>query len=246
MFMSTLAVDKRWRDLYKIGAIAAIISELVIFLGIVAYVIAPYTPGTTSTESIFLLLQDNRLAGLLSLDILLLLGTLISLLVFLALYVSLKQVNESYALIALALGIVGVFLLVPGRPIPELVALSGKYVNAATDSDKSQYLAAGTALLAQFDGINWFMSTLLGGFSLLISSTLMLQSNLFSKFTAYVGLATNIAACGFFLPGIGIVLLFLTLPGYMLWYFLLARHFFQIAAGLPSGYRADKMSRSEA
>lgn len=244
--MPTTTVDLRWKELYKIGGIAAIISEFVIFLGIAGYVIAPYSPGTQSTASIFLLLQDNRLAGLVSLDILLLLGTLISLLVFLALYVSLKQVNESYALIALALGVVGVVLLVPGRPIPEIVALSGKYVNAATESDKSQYLAAGTALLAQFDGINWFMSTLIGGISLVISSTLMLRSNLFTRFTAYVGLATNIAACGFFLPGIGIVLLFLTLPGYMLWYFLLARRFFQIAAGLPIGYRADKTSPSVA
>jgi len=37
-----------------------------------------------------------------------------------------------------------------------------------------------------FDGIGWFMNTLLGALSLLISSILMLRSNIYNKSTAYV------------------------------------------------------------
>ena len=50
--MTTTTVDPRWRDLYRIAGIAAIISELVILLGFVTYFIFPYAPGTQSTESI--------------------------------------------------------------------------------------------------------------------------------------------------------------------------------------------------
>jgi hypothetical protein len=54
-------------------------------------------------------------------------------------------------------------------------------------------------LLALFNGTNWFMNTLLGGISLLISSLLMLRCNLYSRATAYVGIFTNAVVCGFFL-----------------------------------------------
>ncbi len=229
--MDTSTNDLRWKDLYKIAGIAAIVSEIVIFLGIVTYFIWPYAPGNNATESIFLLLQKDPLGGLVSLDLFLFVGNLFSIILFLALYVSLKRVNESYALIALAFGLIGVVLLIPSRPIIELVSLSGSYASATTEAAKSQYLAAGTSLLAMFDGIGWFMNTFLGALSLLISSILMLKSNIYSKSTAYVGIITNVVVCGFFIPNLSIFLLFLSLPGYMIWYFLLAKKFFQMSRG---------------
>ncbi len=220
--------DPRWRDLYKIAGVAAVISELVILLGFVTYFIWPYTPGKNPTESIFLLLQNDPMGGLVSLDLFLFIGNLFSLMLFLALYISLRQVNESVALIALAIGLIGLILLIPARPILELYNLSKAYALASTEAEKSQLLAAGTSLLAQFDGIGWYMNTLLGGLSLLASSILMLRSTLFSKATAYVGIVTNLILCLFVIPSISIFMLFLCLPGYMIWYFLLARRFFQL------------------
>ena len=71
-------------------------------------------------------------------------------------------------------------------------------------------------------------NTVLGGISLLVSSLLMLRSNIFSKATAWVGIVTNVALF-FFLPGtIGTLLLFLSLPGYMVWYIQMARRFFRM------------------
>lgn len=221
-------VNPQWKGLYKIAGVAAIISELVILLGIITYFIYPYTPGKDTTESILLLLQIDPLGGLISLDIFLFIGNLFSVFLFLVLYVSLRQVDESVALIALVVGLIGAVLLVPARPILELFHLSSSYVVATTESEKSQILAAGTTLLAQFDGIGWYMNTLLGGLSLLASSFLMLRSDLFSKATAYVGIATNLVLCAFVIPPLSILMLFLSLPGYMTWYFLLARRFFQL------------------
>lgn len=227
--MESPALDSRWKVLYRVAAVAALVSELTILLGLVTYFIWPYAPGNQSTESIFLLLQTNILGGLISLDLFLLLSNLFGVMLFLGLYASLRSVNESYALIALVMGLIAIILLVPARPIIELLSLSRLYVSATTEAARSQYLAAGDALLALFDGMGWFMNTLLGALSLLTSSLLMLRSRLFTKSTAYVGIVTNLAVCGFFIPVLGKLLLFLSLPGYIIWYFQLARKFFQMA-----------------
>ncbi len=230
--MNMESVDPRWKDLYKMAGIAAIVSEIVILLGIVTYFIWPYAPGTKSTESILVLLQSNPFGGLVSLDLFLVIGNIFSILLFLSLYVSLKKVNESYALIALAVGLIGVVLLFPSRPIFELFALSARYAAATTETAKNQYLASGDTLLTLFGGTGWFMNSLLGAISLLVSSLLMLRSSVYSKSTAIVGIITNVVVCGFFLPVIGTFLLFLSLPGYMIWYFQLARKFFQMGRGV--------------
>ena len=229
--MTIKTQKSRWKEIYTIAAIAAILSEIVLMIGIATVFIYPYAPGNISTESIFLLLQNDKLGGLISLDFHLVLGNLLGILLFLALYVSLKQVNNSYALIALVLGLIADVLIIPARPISELFSLSGLYATASTEVAKSQYLAAGEVLLSQFNGTGWFMNTFLGGFSLLISSLLMLRSGVFSKSTAYVGIITNAAVCLFFIPGIGMLFLFLSLPGYMIWYFQLTRRFLKLAQG---------------
>ncbi|MHC1740090.1 MAG: DUF4386 family protein [Anaerolineaceae bacterium] len=227
--MNIETTNSRWKDLYKIGAIAAIISEVILFIGIVAYFIYPFAPGKLSTENIFLLLQKDKLGGLISLDFHLLLGNLFGIILFIALYISLKQVNQSYALIALVLGLVADILIIPARPISEMFALSGLYANATTEVARSQYLAAGEALLQVFNGTSWFLNTLLGGLSLLLSSLLMLRGNVFSKSTAIVGIITNAAVCLFFIPTVGTFFLMLSLPGYMIWYFQLTRKFLKMA-----------------
>ena len=197
-------------------------------MGLVTYFIWPYSPGRLSTEDIFLLLHKNPLGGMISLDLFLLIGNLFSVFLFLALYFSLKPVNESYALITLAVGLIGLVLLIPARPIPELLSLSKAYSATTSQAERSQLLASGGALLALFGGIGWFLNTLLGGLSLVVSSILMLRSSVYGKATAWVGIITNIAACGFFIPVIGTFLLFLSLPGYIIWYFQLARRFFRM------------------
>ena len=222
------AADPRWKDLYKIGGITVVILVLLIVLGGIAFVIWSYSPGSASTVEIFRTLQNDRLGGLMALDFLLFLSNFVGILLFLVLYVTMKQVNESYALIALVLGLLATVLIVPARPMAELIALSDGYTAATNDLVKSQFLAAGEAMLAQFNGTAYIANTFLGGLSLLISSLLMLRSKLFSKATAYVGILTNLAVCLFFVPVVGTFFLFLCIPGYVLWNIQLGRRFFQL------------------
>jgi hypothetical protein len=66
---STPIVELRWKGLYQLGGWAAIASEVVLILGIVTFFIWPYAPGVSSVADVFVTLQTDRLAGLISLDL---------------------------------------------------------------------------------------------------------------------------------------------------------------------------------
>lgn len=142
--VGTGSVDPRWKDLYRIGGIASIAFPVMILLAIVAYFIWPYTPGFTSLENIYELLSNKPLEGLMSLDLMMVLMEPILILHLLALYVALKQVNESYALIALTLGLIGNVLILPARPLTEMVYLSDQLCAHAAQHD-----------FQQRDGLSW-------------------------------------------------------------------------------------------
>jgi hypothetical protein len=227
----TETADMHWKDLYRIGAISSNIVVVLVILAIIAFFTWPYSPEVVSTEEIFTNLQTDPIGGLFSLDPLLLLIDLIIILPLLALYAALKPVNESYALIALVLGLISVILIIVARPIIELFYLSGQYASAATETSRSQYLAAGEALVALFNGTAWMVSTIFLAISGLISALLMFQSNIFTKTTAYVGIIAIIPQFGFFVPGIGPLLLLVATFGGVVWYILIARTFYQLGWG---------------
>jgi hypothetical protein len=219
--------DSRWNWLYKIGGVAALISVVIIPISIVAYFVWPPFP-----DDILVVIQEDRLAGLMSLDFLYLLSNFFGIPLFLVLYVTLKRVSESFSAIALALGFVGLLSLVASRPILEMFAISDQYAAATTDAQRAIYLAAGEAVLALFHGTAFNVHYLLGSASLLISSFLMLRSDIFGKRTAYVGIVTNIVVFGLYVPKIGIYISLLSVVGYLIWYILIARRLFQLGWGV--------------
>ncbi len=223
--------NPRWKDLYRIGSITNIALIILILVAIISYFIWPYTPGLATVESIFDDLQNDRFGGLVSLDLVMVVLIPIVILQFLALYVALKQVNESYALIALVLGLVGNILILTARPLAEIVYLSSQYAAATSEGARSQYLAAGEALLALFDGTAWMWWTILINISSVISCLLMLRSNVFTKTTAYIGIFISIVGTGVFVPEIGPMLSLLATVGSLIWYALLARAFYRLGWG---------------
>lgn len=227
----TESAESHWRELYRIGGLACLLVAALVIFAIGAFFIWPYKPGFVSVAEVFAVLQNDRLGGLISLDLPMLMIMLINILPLLALYVALKQVSETWALIALVAGLMAVALLIPTRPMVELVALSEKYAAATTETERSQTLAAGEALLTLFNGTAWVVQTGLLVWSDLLSSWLMLRTRRFGKATAYVGIVMGLLGSGFFLPGIGIFLLFLNTIAGVLWYGLLARDFFRLGWG---------------
>jgi hypothetical protein len=221
-------VDPRWRDLYRIGFFACIAVPVSIALAVIAYFIWPYTPGFTSVAGILTLLHEDTFAGLVSLDLSVVILMPIMALHVLAIYAVLKQVSESYALLALVLGLMGIVLWLAARPLVEMVYLSDQYAAATTDSARNQYLAAGEALSALFNGTMWMLSQFLIAISYTIDALLMLRTSAFAKATAYVGLGIAVFGYGFWIPVIGPILSLLGTVFGIVWYVLMARDFFRL------------------
>lgn len=220
--------DPRWKDLYRVGAVACIILAAAIPLAILAYFIWPYAPGVSSVAEIFASLQKDQLAGLISLDLSVVLLEPLAILQTLALYAALKKVNESYALIALVLGLMGILLWLTARPLVELTYLSEQYAAATTEAARHQYLAAGEALHALFNGSAWMFSQFLIAISSTISDLLMLKTRFFSKWTAYTGLILAIPGFIFWVPTVGMYAMLIgTLAG-TIWFILMARDFIRM------------------
>jgi hypothetical protein len=221
------ASDPRWKDLYRIGFAVCIFIPITIALAVIAYFIYPYTPGLSSVENIFILLDTNRIAGLMSLDMMMLFIIPAAMLHVLALYVALKSVNESYALIALVFGISANILILSARPLLEMVSLSNQYAAATSDIAKSQYLAAGETFNAIFGGTAWLWWNVLLNISYLISCLLMLRSLIFSKAAAYVGITLSIVGFSIFIPPLVILSILGTLAS-VIWFPMQAATFYRL------------------
>lgn len=221
--------DPRWKDLYRIGAFACIVFPVSIVIAILVFFIWPYAPGSTSVADTFAILQTSRMAGLMALEVQVIVLLAVMVLQLLAVYAALQRVNASYALIALVFGLMGVVLWLTARPVVEMAHLSDQYTAATTDVARRQYLAAGEAFYALFDGTAWMVSQFFIGISGMISSLLMVRSRAFSKATAYTGIGLSIVGFGFWIPAVGVVLSLLGTMGGVIWYGLMARDFFRLA-----------------
>ena len=152
----------------------------------------------------FTLFQNNSLLGLLALDLLLIVDQVLYVPIILALYVTLRRTNESFMAIALTLGIVGIAAYFASNTAFNMLSLSDQYAAATTDAQRSMLLAAGQAMLAIYNGTAFQLSYVFQAVAGIITSAVMLRSNIFSKVTACVGILAGVIAFGLFVPKIGI------------------------------------------
>jgi hypothetical protein len=214
------AVDPAWSALYKLGSASALASVMLIPITIAVYFIWP--PPATVVEH-FRQIQESLFVGLLGMDLLYLFGNLLLIPTWLALYVALRRDNESWTAVAITVGLISFAALIAGRPILEMVSLSGQYAAAATELEQFTYLAAGEALMAIYHGMAFSAHYLLGTIGLLIFSFVMLQSDAFSRRTAYVGIGANVITLGYYVPVIGVAISIFSVFFYFAWYLLIAR-----------------------
>jgi hypothetical protein len=183
------SADAHWNDLYKIGAWAAIAMLVLIPIHIIIFVISP-PPATV--EEFFALFQKNWLLGLLSLDLIYILNNILLSLIYLALYQALKQTNAALMTAALMLGLLGIAAYFASNPAFEMLSLSRQYAAATNLTQQTILLAAGQSQLASFTGTAFDVYYVLNGVALLLLAWVMLHSPLFSKATAWWGLASGI------------------------------------------------------
>jgi hypothetical protein len=176
------------KSLHKIGSVAALIVAVLTFGEIIFFIL--YPPPET-IRGWFDLFQGNVLIAILDFWGLEIPMYFMFVLVFLALYVLLKDANQSLMAIALIGVIVGSAIFLSTNNPFSMLALSNQYAIAMTDSEKSALLAAGQVILSNTNqravggfNIGLFLVSIAG----LLTSVVMLQSRVFGRSTAYIGL----------------------------------------------------------
>ena len=117
-----------------------------------------------------------------------------------------------------------------------LLSLSGQYAVAVTDAQRSGLLAAGQALLAIHNssanyGNGPYVSFLFVNLAGLIIAVVMLRSNVFGKFAAWMGILANFFGLSYYLtlafaPSMSVI----SLSSLLIWYLVVGRRLLRLGS----------------
>jgi hypothetical protein len=129
--------------------VAALITAVLVPVQLAVFMAYPF-PDTVAGW--FQLLQDNPLAGLVNLDLLLVVDNVLLVVIALALYVALRPANPSVTTMATGLWLLAIAMFIAANPAVEMLALSDQFAAATSEAQRSAAIAAGQALLAGWEG----------------------------------------------------------------------------------------------
>ncbi len=216
-----------WTGLYKVAGIATFVMVAFIPIQIAVFLIYPLPDTVVGWFDLF---QSNKLAGLLDMDLLLMIDQIIVGLVMVALYIALRSTSPSMMTIALTLGLLGVGIYFASTAAFEMLSLSSRYAASTTESERDAILAAGQATLVAWQGTAFNFSYIMEGVSLVVIGFVMLKSAVFSHFTALVGVVTGfLSLIPPTVPVIGMYFAFASLVPLIVWDVLIARRFLRLA-----------------
>ena len=222
----TETVDSRWKGLYIAGGLAAFSMLIFMIFQIIVYVIWP-PPSTTA--GYFSLFQTNWLLGLLSLDLLYIVDSVLLILIYLAVYFVLRKAAESSMLIALIFGIVGIAAYFASNTAFEMLSLSNQYAAATTEAQKTMFITVGQVMLETYKGTAFDIYYVLNTIVLFIFSPVMLRSRLFSGATAYLGFLAGILMIVPSTAGtLGLYFSLASLIPWAIWLVLVGQRLFQL------------------
>lgn len=217
-----------WKPLYKLAGWCAFTMVILVPLQIVVYMVFP-PPATV--EGFFVLYRNNWLLGLLSLDLLYIINTIVLIPIYIALILSLSDVSRSAALLAAVLGIIGISAYFPSNIAFEMLNLSGKYFSADAAIQRQMIIAAGEAAMARYTGSTFNAYYILNAIVLIIISVLMLKSNTYARIIGWSGLISGILMS---IPSsfglIGLIFSLLSLIPWLVFSFLLILKFKELGS----------------
>ena len=177
----------------------------------------------------FLLLQRDRITGLVLLNALDLVNYALVALMFVGVYGALRESRRGAMTLAIGLTALAVGLYFASNQAFPLLALSGQYAAATSEPQRQVLLSAGQALLTMSSptifgsGVFWaFTSMSTAG---LVIAAVMWRSGRFGRVTAVLGVCANALGLGYFVtvpfaPSLTYVPLSASAPLLLAWYVL--------------------------
>ena len=232
-----------WSRFYRIGAITAFLTVLVMVSEIVITLLpggGRVAPEDVTILTWFNLFQDNWFLGLRNLGLLNMIAAALLLPTALALFGALRVSHEPWAALALIVSVVGAAVYFAGNTGFPMFALSRQYAAATTEAQRAAIVAAGQAMLALGESHTpgTFVAFLLLESGALLNSGLMLRSEHFASATAITGLLGGALLLTFeivsdFIQALFAMSLFIAIAGGLLslvWYVLVGRDLLRLAA----------------
>lgn len=177
------------RVVFRAGAFAAIAMLVIMAAQIVIFVI--WLPPQTAGEMIALFNQ-NAILGLLSMDFFYLINNGILVLIYLPLYLALRESDRAWPLIAIIFGLVGIGAYYASNTSFEMLAISRQFAAAGTDAQRTALLGAGHAMMAVYKGTAFNVYYVLNAIALLIFAVMILRSKELSKSIGITGLIAGL------------------------------------------------------
>jgi hypothetical protein len=224
------APPSTWTTLFRMAGVSALAVVALIPIQGAIYILWP-PPSTV--EEYFTIFQSNALLGLLDLDLLLILDQLLMMLVLLALYVALKQTNQSLVLVGTAAGVVGAVLFIVSREATlSMYVLSQQHAATTSATDRAALVAAAQTLLTTYNGTVFSVGYFLGGLAMTVIAAVMLRGTTFSRGTGIAGVVAGVTGL---VPAsfgtLGFVLSFVSLLPLIVWLALTGRRLLQLGRG---------------
>jgi hypothetical protein len=220
--------DLRWSTLYRLGGWSALIGAALIPVAMVVFIAWPPPASDAPVAEWFDRFQDNQLRGLLNLDLVYMGSWLALFPVLLALYLSLRRFGEAVTALSTVGSFMSIVVYFASNTSVQMLLLSNGYAAAATDADRSTYLAAGQAMLATYGGTAYHVSLILGSVALILISAVMLRSRMFGTVAPWTGILGNGLALGFYVPVVGLWLLIASVLPLLVWQLLIGRRLLQM------------------
>lgn len=177
-----------WRGVLLTGAGAAVGSIVLIVVQMVVFVLHP---PPTSVEGFFVLMAENPLLGLVSLDLLLSVNNVLVALVYLALVMVLWDRARSTAALAGLLMVLGMAAYLSSNPAVDMLLLSQQHARAVP-ADQPALLAAGEVLLASWRGTAFLTYYVLNGIALLLVAVALLRTRALGRALGWWALASGV------------------------------------------------------
>ena len=182
-------VDSRWRGLYKLGSISAIIISILLLGDFVVYgVTYAVWPNLSTPIDYFKLFSNNWLVGLLNFDLLGMISYLLYVPVILTLYFALRRKSETIMIVATVLFVVGIAAFFASNTAFPMLTLSNQYAVAKTEAERAMIEAASLAMITLFNQNAFMVSYAIVSAAWTMIASVMLRSNLFNPITAWAGI----------------------------------------------------------
>lgn len=219
-----------WQSsVFRIGGIAALGGAVLTPISIGLFAAAPPPGYDEGAKAWFEHIQDNPLLGLAALDVPFLLVTILMVGVMLALALSLYEVSPVHILIGAVLYLIAVATYFGTNTSLEMLSLSHRYAEAATEAQRTALLGAGEATLSAYTGTAFHINYILAQAAGIIFGFVMLRSHLFSRRIAHLMIGGNAFGYLLYIPEYGLALS--AFSGVILWVWMISvgRRLLQLA-----------------